>query len=93
MQRWVSFSGFLRSDCLFDRFWHHDLAILRQQDEEMFEQYLAADILSQAGGKWTAAWRAGPLEPGYGPYALNSVDSCFKLLDQSAKPDRCCLQV
>ncbi|CAE7425565.1 unnamed protein product, partial [Symbiodinium sp. CCMP2592] len=81
VQRWVSFSAFLRNDSVFDRFWHHALAILRRHDEDMFEQYLASDILSQSGGKWTAAWRAGPLEPGYGPYALNSVDSFFKILD------------
>ncbi|CAE6943910.1 unnamed protein product, partial [Symbiodinium sp. CCMP2592] len=80
VQRWVSFSAFLRSDSLFDRFWHHAFPILRQQDEEMFEQYLASDILSHAGGKWTA-WRAGPLEPGYRPHALNSADSFFKVLD------------
>ena len=82
VQRWVSFSAFLRNDCTFDRFWHHSLAILRRHGEQKFEQYMATEILNQAAGKWTAAWRAGPLEPGYGPYALNSVDSFFRVLDQ-----------
>eukprot|EP00439_Symbiodinium_sp_Y106_P006231 s4523_g1.t1 len=32
-------------------------------------------------GVWTAAWRAAVLDPGYGSYSLNAVDSFWKLLD------------
>ena len=49
---------------------------------------MAKDILTQLEGRWTAAWRAGPLEPGYGPYALNAVDSFFSVLDQNVPDER-----
>ena len=42
---------------------------------------MARDILLKSGEHWISCWRAGPLEPGYGPYALNAVDSFFKVLD------------
>ncbi|CAE7944072.1 swnK, partial [Symbiodinium necroappetens] len=82
VQRWVAFSAFIRNDTTFHCFWHHSLALLRRHGEDAFASYMAKDILTQLEGRWTAAWRAAPLEPGYGPYALNAVDSFFKVLDQ-----------
>ena len=67
VQRWVAFSAFIRHDTTFHCFWHHSLAILRRHGEDAFASYMAKDILTQLEGRWTAAWRAGPLEPGYGP--------------------------
>ena len=42
---------------------------------------MAQEIMFKSASQWTSAWRAGPLEPGCRPYALNAVGSFFKVLD------------
>ena len=77
VQRWVTRCGFFRTDSTFHRFGHHSFAILRRHGESAFGQR----DLDTIGRQWAAAWRAGPLEPGYGPCALKAVDSFFNVLD------------
>ena len=43
--------------------------------------YLQTEHFQKDAGVWTAAWRAAVLDPGYGSYSLNAVDSFWKLLD------------
>ena len=86
VKRWVANTAFLRNDHVFDRFWHHAFGILDGAGETDFSQYLRTNQFQKISDLWTANWRAATQTPGYGSYALNAVDSFFKLLD-SYVPD------
>ena len=81
-KRWVSKSAFMRNDHVFDRYWHHCFQLLEKAGESDFLAYLQTEHFQKDAGLWTATWRAAVLDPGYGSYSLNAVDSFWKLLDQ-----------
>ncbi|CAE6943201.1 unnamed protein product [Symbiodinium natans] len=81
-KRWVSKSAFIRNNYVFDRYWHHCFQLLENAGEANFVAYLQTEHFQKDAGVWTAAWRAAILDPGYGSYSLNAVDSFWKLLDQ-----------
>ena len=80
-KRWVSKSAFMRNNHVFDRYWHHCFQLLEDAGEADFVAYLQTEHFQKDAGVWTAAWRAAVLDPGYGSYSLNAVDSFWKLLD------------
>ncbi|CAE7338928.1 unnamed protein product [Symbiodinium sp. CCMP2592] len=80
-KRWVSKSAFMRNDHVFDRYWDHCFQLLEDAGESDFVAYLQTEHFQKDAGVWTAAWRAAVLDPGYGSYSLNAVDSFWKLLD------------
>ena len=72
----------MRNDHVFDRYWHHCFQLLEKAGESDFLAYLQTEHFQKDAGLWTATWRAAVLDPGYGSYSLNAVDSFWKLLDQ-----------
>ncbi|CAE7531912.1 unnamed protein product [Symbiodinium microadriaticum] len=78
---WVATSAFFHNDHVFDRYWHYCFLLLEKHEEAEFLAYLKAEHFKQTEVLWTASWRAATLEPGYGSYALNSVDAFFGVLD------------
>ena len=81
-KRWVAASSFYHNDAVFHAFWVHCFEVLEKAGEKPFAEYLQNEHFRKLDNIWTAPWRSAKQRPGYACYALNAVDSFFRMLDR-----------
>ena len=81
-KRWVTASSFYHNDAVFHAFWVGCFDVLEKAGERLFVDYLQKEHFRKMEDMWTATWRSAKQAPGYACYALNSVDSFFRMLDR-----------